>query len=48
LRAGQRDEGIRWLNSALELDPNYAPARQALTEHLSQANGKPQSADAGR
>jgi tetratricopeptide (TPR) repeat protein len=37
LRAGKRDEGIRWLGSALQLDPHYAPARQLLTEQLSQA-----------
>jgi len=41
LRAGQRDEGLRWLRSALQLDPNYALARQILAEHMGQANGKP-------
>ena len=35
LRSGERDEGIRWLHSALKLDPHYAPARQLLAEHLS-------------
>jgi tetratricopeptide (TPR) repeat protein len=32
LRAGQREEGLRWLQSALQLDPGYAPARQALAD----------------
>jgi tetratricopeptide (TPR) repeat protein len=43
LRGGQREEGVRWLQSALRLDPQYAPARQALTEYLSQAKGESQS-----
>jgi tetratricopeptide (TPR) repeat protein len=43
LRAGQREEGLRWLQSALELDPNYAPARQALAEHQHQRQGKNES-----
>jgi tetratricopeptide (TPR) repeat protein len=30
LRTGQRDEGIRWLQSALQIDPGYAPARRAI------------------
>jgi Flp pilus assembly protein TadD len=34
LRAGQREEGVRWLQSALQLDSSYAPARQALADHL--------------
>ena len=38
LRSGQREEGIRWLESALRLDPKYASARQALKENLRQAN----------
>jgi predicted Zn-dependent protease len=38
LRAGQREEGLRWLQSALQLDPNYAPARQALAEQQRQGN----------
>jgi tetratricopeptide (TPR) repeat protein len=42
LRSGQREEGIRWLQSALHLDPNYAPARQALAEHRGQAKGETQ------
>ncbi|HTU92150.1 MAG TPA: tetratricopeptide repeat protein [Gemmataceae bacterium] len=42
LRVGQREEGIRWLHSALSLDPNYAPARQMLAEYQSQAKGETQ------
>jgi Flp pilus assembly protein TadD len=42
LRAGQREQGIRWLQSALQLDPHYAPARQALTDYLSPTNGQAQ------
>jgi Flp pilus assembly protein TadD len=42
LRTGQREEGIRWLQNALRLDPNYAPARQALTDYQSQAKGQTQ------
>ena len=37
LRSGHQEEGLRWLNSALRLDPGYAPARQALTEHYDKA-----------
>jgi tetratricopeptide (TPR) repeat protein len=37
LRSGQREEGIRWLRNALQLDPHYAPAQQALADYLSQA-----------
>jgi Flp pilus assembly protein TadD len=33
LRAGQREEGLRWLQSALRLDPHYGPARQAVEEY---------------
>lgn len=40
LRSGQREEGVRWLQSALHLDPNYAPARQALAGFHNQANSK--------
>ncbi|HTU90793.1 MAG TPA: tetratricopeptide repeat protein [Gemmataceae bacterium] len=43
LRGGKRQEGLRWLQSALRIDPKYAPARQALTNYLSQANAKSQS-----
>ncbi len=37
LRAGQREEGLRWLQSALSLDPHYAPARQAVEEYQKKA-----------
>jgi tetratricopeptide (TPR) repeat protein len=33
LRGGHREEGLRWLQSALRLDPQYAPARKALAEY---------------
>ena len=33
LRSGQRDEGMRWLQSALQIDPGYAPARRALADY---------------
>lgn len=35
LRSGKREEGMRWLQNALRVDPNYAPARKALAENLS-------------
>jgi len=38
LRGGQREEGLRWLQSALRLDPGYAPARQALADDSQKAN----------
>jgi tetratricopeptide (TPR) repeat protein len=36
LRSGHRAEGLRWLQNALRLDPQYAPARQALAEYAHQ------------
>jgi tetratricopeptide (TPR) repeat protein len=33
LRSGHRAKGLRWLQSALRLDPYYAPARQAIEEY---------------
>lgn len=30
LRHGRREEGLRWLGSALRIDPSYPPARAAL------------------
>ncbi len=33
LRAGQRDEGMRWLQGALQLDPSYAPAQRAIADY---------------
>jgi predicted Zn-dependent protease len=32
LRHGQQAEGLRWLRTALEVDPDYGPARQTLAE----------------
>jgi tetratricopeptide (TPR) repeat protein len=32
LRLGRQEEGLRWLESALKEDKNYAPARKALEE----------------
>jgi predicted Zn-dependent protease len=40
LRGGHVEEGLRWLHSALQQDPNYAPARQALAEHYQKARGQ--------
>jgi predicted Zn-dependent protease len=40
LRTGYPAEGEAWLKSALELDPNYAPAHAALAEHR-KASGAP-------
>jgi tetratricopeptide (TPR) repeat protein len=38
LRSGNREEGLRWLKSALRLDPQYEPARQALKESYRHAS----------
>jgi tetratricopeptide (TPR) repeat protein len=44
LRSGYREEGLRWLQSALRLDSQYLPARKALAEqaqkHAGQQQGK--------
>jgi Flp pilus assembly protein TadD len=40
LRAGQREEGVRWLQSALRLDPRNAEARQALADYVRQSKDK--------
>jgi predicted Zn-dependent protease len=32
MRYGKREQGIRWLQRALQCDPHYQPARQALAE----------------
>jgi tetratricopeptide (TPR) repeat protein len=37
LRSGRRAEALRWLHSALRLDPQYAPARAALAEYYREA-----------
>src|SRR5262249_27002566 len=44
LRAGQREEGLRWLQSALRLDPHYGPARQAVEEYQKKAQ-RPDSSE---
>jgi tetratricopeptide (TPR) repeat protein len=41
LRAGQREEGLRWLQSALRLDPRYAPARQAVEDYQKEGKSEP-------
>jgi tetratricopeptide (TPR) repeat protein len=33
LRNGFEEDGLRWLRTALEQDPSYRPAHQALAEH---------------
>jgi tetratricopeptide (TPR) repeat protein len=40
LRGGHVEEGLRWLHSALRLDPQYAPAHQALREYHRQATAQ--------
>jgi Flp pilus assembly protein TadD len=40
LRSGHKDEGLRWLHSALRLNPQYEPARQTLAEHYQQPKSK--------
>jgi thioredoxin-like negative regulator of GroEL len=42
LRSGHREEGLRWLHSALREDPQYEPARKALAEYYQQARPRPQ------
>jgi tetratricopeptide (TPR) repeat protein len=41
LRSGSRDEGLRWLHSALRLDPTHAGARKALAEYYEQSGARP-------
>jgi tetratricopeptide (TPR) repeat protein len=48
LRGGQREEGLRWLQNALRLDPQYAPARQALAEYSPKATPESRQADSGQ
>jgi predicted Zn-dependent protease len=43
LRAGKREEGLRWLQSALRLDPHYGPARQAVEEYHKKAQRRDSS-----
>jgi tetratricopeptide (TPR) repeat protein len=47
LRGGHREEGLHWLQSALRLDPQYAPARKTLAEYQKGPTGL-QQPDAGR
>ncbi len=44
LRAGEAEEGVRWLESALELDPDYAPAHQALAVYYEQIGDRSRAA----
>jgi tetratricopeptide (TPR) repeat protein len=48
LRGGQREEALRWLQSALALDPQYAPARQALAEYQQKVKSEKQQPDSGQ
>jgi predicted Zn-dependent protease len=45
LRGGHREEGLHWLHSALRLDPQYAPARQALADYQGKAKAEQQQPD---
>jgi predicted Zn-dependent protease len=45
LRAGAVADGVRWLESALELDPNYAPAHQALAAYYEQVGDRSRAAE---
>jgi tetratricopeptide (TPR) repeat protein len=44
LRSGQAKEGLRWLASALQEDPQYAPTHQALVEYFESIGDKAQAA----
>jgi tetratricopeptide (TPR) repeat protein len=48
LRSGQEEEGVRWLQNSLRLDPAYVPARQALADYLSRKNAPGPRADSER
>jgi hypothetical protein len=37
LRNGEPREGVLWLESALRVDPAFAPAHKALAEHFEKA-----------
>jgi predicted Zn-dependent protease len=45
LRRRQRTEGLRWLQSALRLDPQYTPARQALADYYQGATAAQKQSD---
>jgi tetratricopeptide (TPR) repeat protein len=40
LRYGKPDQGVRWLYSALKLDPTHQPSHQALYEHFKEIGEK--------
>src|SRR5262249_18710814 len=42
LRMGHGEEGLRWLTSALRLDTDYAPAREAMSEYYEKRKSEPQ------
>jgi predicted Zn-dependent protease len=44
LRNGQQAEGLRWLASALELDPGHVATHQALADYYEQAGDPARSA----
>jgi tetratricopeptide (TPR) repeat protein len=48
LRGGQVEEGLRWLQSALSLDSQYAPAREALTEFQNKTRTESQEPASGK
>src|SRR5262249_22276099 len=41
MRLGRREEGARWLERALQEDPQYEPALQALAEYQKKGQRKP-------
>jgi tetratricopeptide (TPR) repeat protein len=45
LRGGMRQEGLRWLLNALHLDPQYAPAREALKKYYEEEAAKQRQQD---
>jgi Tfp pilus assembly protein PilF len=47
LRNGFTEDGLSWLRTALEQDPAYRPAHQALAEHY-QRTGQPDKAERHR
>jgi tetratricopeptide (TPR) repeat protein len=44
LQTGQAKEGLRWLNSALQEDPGYRPAHQALMDYYESIGDEEQAA----
>jgi tetratricopeptide (TPR) repeat protein len=48
LRGGHEEEGLHWLQSALRIDPHYAPARQALSDYQKKVKAKQQPAGSGQ